>query len=299
MPAGLSKSIPNPVRQLLGRGKHYLQRLGRWAVILVQLRGNSWRDQAKLLASAVAAPVTSLSELGRWQDPVMLFDANVRVSGIGCFQVRRRSDDLWHVLPWREQGVHRALREILRPGDVFVDAGANIGIYTLLVSQLVGPAGRVIAIEMMPDTAAILRRHVEENGCGNVEIVERALSDGALASVTAKVVPGKYGQASIAENAGGQSGVREQEVEVEAITLDQVCNGIEQIHLMKMDLEGAELQALAGATATIERTGCVIYESHTHADALANWFELAGFAISRKLGKDRLAERLYPSSSSR
>lgn len=297
MPAGLRKSIPHPIRQLLGRVKHYVQRLGRWAAILLQLRGNSWRDQLKLMASAVAAPVTSLSGLGRWQDPVMLFDANVRVSGIGCFQVRRQSDDLWHVLPWREQGVHRALREILSPGDVFVDAGANIGIYTLLASRLVGPGGRVIAIEMMPDTAAILRRHVEGNGCGNVEIIEKALSDGAVASVTARVVPGKYGQASIANTAGGGPDVAEREVA--AVPLDQVCHGIEHIRLIKMDLEGAEVQALAGARATIERTGCVIYESHTDADELATWFESVGFAVSRKLGKDRLAERRYPSRSSR
>lgn len=297
MLALLRKVIPRPVRQILGRVKHYVQRLWRWVVILNQVRGNTWRDHVKLLASAAAAPLTSLSELGSWQDPVLLFNAHVRVSGIGCFEVRRRSDDLWHVLPWREQGVFRALKEILRPGDLFVDAGANIGIYTLLASRLVGPTGRVIAIEMMPDTAAILRRHVQENGCGNVEIVEKALSDGALASVTARVVPGKYGQASIAKSANGQAGVGEQEVE--AVTLDQACRCIEHIRLMKMDLEGAELQALAGARATIERTDCVIYESHTDADALANWFELAGFTISRKLGKDRLAERHYPSNSSR
>lgn len=283
-------SLPDRLRKPIGGLLRYSQRLGRWAIILGQVRGASWRDQVRLLASAAAAPITSLSGLARWQDPLMLFDANVRVKGIGRFHVRRRSDDLWHVLPWREQGIHQVLNQILRPGDLFVDAGANIGIYTLLASRLVGSTGKVIAIEMMPDTAAILRRHVVENGCSNVEIVEKALSDGSKANVTARVPPGKFGQASIADEVAEQLDLEEQEVE--AITLDQACGEIEHIRLMKLDLEGAELNALAGGRSTLERTEWVIYESHTSSNELAALFDKAGFRVVRSFGKDRLAQRL-------
>jgi FkbM family methyltransferase len=58
---------------------------------------------------------------------------------------------------------------------------------------LVGPTGRVLAIEMMPATADILRQHVATNDCTNVELVEKALSDRAGDTIMAKVPAGKHG----------------------------------------------------------------------------------------------------------
>jgi FkbM family methyltransferase len=281
--------ITRYARKLVGATIRYLQRLGRWPIILVQVRGANWLDELKLLASAAAAPGNSLRGLSTWQDPILLFDAIVRVGDIGTFHARRRSDDLWHVLPWRERGIHRALRRMLRPGDVFIDAGANIGIYTLLASRLVGPAGRVLAIEMMPDTAAILRRHISENGCDNVEVIEKALSDCAGEIAVARVAPGKFGQASITKSKHGEEVFDEREVQT--TTLDNLCHGLDQIRLIKLDLEGAELQALGGSRLVMGRTESVIYESHTSRDELAQTFEHAGFRVSRRLGKDQLAER--------
>jgi FkbM family methyltransferase len=284
------RRLPRPFRALLRGVLHYLQRLGRWIIILRQIRGAGWRDELRLLASALAAPATALRGLTGWQDPILLFDARVVLKDVGTFEVRRLTDDLWHVLPWREHGIFRAMRTLLRPGDILVDAGANIGVYTLLASRLVGPAGRVIAIEMMPDTAAILRRHVRENGCGNVEIVERALSDRTDDIVVARVPAGRHGQASIAlrETPGAQVAHRE----VRTITLDDACRGIDRIRLMKLDLEGAELGALAGGRSALTRTELVIFESHTAGSALTALFEKAGFDASQSLGKDRLARRL-------
>ena len=243
----------------------------------------------KLFASAAAAPVLALRGLSTWQDPVLLFDACIRVPGIGRFDVRRHTDDLWHILPSREQGIHDALKGLLRPGDVFVDAGANVGFYTLLASRLVGPTGRVLAVEMMPATAAILRQHVAINGCTNVEIVEKALSDRPGETIMARVPAGKHGQATVADFAHAYDSFEEHEVGT--ATLDEVCRGRKRIALLKLDLEGAELQALAGARAMLQRTDRVIYESHTSSDDLAHAFEQAGFKVVARLGKDRLAQR--------
>ena len=273
----------------MGAGWRYAQRLERWAVILRQLRGCTWRDQMKLLASAAAAPVLALRDLSSWQDPVLLFDACIRAPRIGRFHVRRHTDDLWHVLPSREQGIHDALERLLRPGDVFVDAGANVGFYTLLASRLVGPTGRVLAIEMMPATADILRQHVAINDCTNVELVEKALSDRTGDTIMAKVPAGKHGQATVADFAHAYDSFEEHEVQT--TTLDEVCGGRDRIALLKLDLEGAELHALAGARSTLERTDRVIYESHTSSDDLARAFEQAGFKVVARLGKDRLAQR--------
>lgn len=285
----LRDRLPHSVRKMLGAGWRYAQRLGRWAAIVRELRGCTWRDQMKLLASAAAAPVLALRDLWSWQDPVLLFDACIRVPRIGRFHVRRNTDDLWHILPSREQGIHDALGRLLRPGDVFVDAGANVGFYTLLASRLVGPTGRVLAIEMMPATAAILRQHVAINDCTNVEIVEKALSDRAGETIMARVPAGKHGQATVADFAHAYDTFEEHEVET--TTLDEVCGGRDRIALLKLDLEGAELQATAGARSTLERTDRVIYESHTSSDDLARAFEKAGFKVVARLGKDRLAQR--------
>ena len=285
----LRESLPRPARKLIGAILQYGRRVGRWAVILGQVRGASWRDELILLASATAAPFSAIRRLSRWQDPILLFDAVVEVGGVGTFHLRRHSDDLWHVLPWRERGIHAALRHCLGPGDLFVDAGANIGVYTVLASRLVGPAGRVLAIEMMPDTAAILRLHLETNGCSNVEIVENALSDRSGKTLTARVPAGKYGQASITVAPADAAGLEERRVRT--ITLDEACGQYGRIRLLKLDLEGAELQALAGGRSVLDRTDKVVYEAHTAEGELAELFEQAGFRISHRLGKDRLVER--------
>jgi len=70
-----------------------------------------------------------------------------------------------------------AWKEILRPGDLFLDVGANIGLYTLAFSRAVGPNGRVIAAEPDPDNLALLKRNLHTNGCHNVTVIEEALGD--------------------------------------------------------------------------------------------------------------------------
>lgn len=251
--------LPVPLRKFLRACLHYVQRNLRWLVVLWQVRGATARDQMVLLLSACMAPVMSLRELHRWQDPVLLSDATVDVSGIGRFSLRAHTDDLWHVLPWREQSIADAMRSMLSPGDVFIDAGANIGIYTVLASRLVGSAGLVICIEMMPDTADRLELHIRMNGLQNVKVFRRALSDVSGQMVRASVQEGKYGQATIA--ADSERFGLGRAIDVETITLDDVTRDIDRIRLMKIDVEGAELTALRGAAQLLQKLQALIYES--------------------------------------
>ena len=69
------------------------------------------------------------------------------------------------------------LRATLKPGDTFVDVGANVGYFTLLASDLVGPTGRVVAVEPSAATRRLLERNVSSNHVANVRIVEAAVSD--------------------------------------------------------------------------------------------------------------------------
>src|ERR1700757_2532255 len=69
------------------------------------------------------------------------------------------------------------LERVLSPGRVFVDAGANFGIYTLFASKIVGEAGRVISFEPSTRVFPVLRRNITLNGCKNVSAVPIALTD--------------------------------------------------------------------------------------------------------------------------
>src|SRR5262249_20876384 len=69
------------------------------------------------------------------------------------------------------------LNRFLRPGDIFIDVGANIGLYTLIAAARVGPSGRVVALEPTTTTFARLMDNVQLNKFSNVNCVNLALSD--------------------------------------------------------------------------------------------------------------------------
>ena len=71
--------------------------------------------------------------------------------------------------------VQKILAERLRPGMVFYDLGANIGLFTLLAARLVGDSGKVFSFEPDPENAARLRRNIQRNGFTNVTVVESGI----------------------------------------------------------------------------------------------------------------------------
>ena len=82
--------------------------------------------------------------------------------------------------------VSAALREQLAAGATFVDIGANIGWFSLLAASVVGPAGRVIAIEPNPNNVALLQHSAKDNSFDNIEVLPVAIADraGAVALET-------------------------------------------------------------------------------------------------------------------
>lgn len=281
----LRRVLPEPLTVPLKRGDNYVRRLRFWAAIARDVRGVSAADRAALRRSLLAAPATCARGLDRWTDPLLLADAEVEVRGVGRFRLRARTDDLWHVAPAREVAVIGAIRERLKAGDTFVDAGANIGFYTVMAAHIVGPSGRVVAFEMMPDTAAVLRRHVELNGLANVTIVERALADVADETVEAHVEEGKFGQASISAGKPGRL------ISVRTTTLDEVLGETGEIAVLKMDIEGAEAPALRGADKTLERIGHVVFESWGENTVVDDLLTARGFALRDLGGLNRIASR--------
>jgi FkbM family methyltransferase len=124
-----------------------------------------------------------------------------------------------------------------RPGDSVVDAGANVGLFTMLLSRLVGPTGFVHAFEPHPDTAARLDRNVALNRTTNVLVHEMALWDTRLDLTLYTCF--EPGLASLRPY-DGWTGSRTVRTE----RLDRILNHAPR--LIKMDIEGSELTALKG-----------------------------------------------------
>lgn len=140
----------------------------------------------------------------------------------------------------------RIMQSLLEPGDVLIDGGANIGLFTVLAAARVGPNGRVIACEPSPTTMALLRANVQRNGFDWVEPREVALA-ATPGRLHMHVFDPGSGFSSFAPAIGGS------QVEVEVSTLDEMAGDVlERLKLVKLDVEGAELRALRGATGLLE-----------------------------------------------
>ncbi|WP_118864985.1 FkbM family methyltransferase [Sphingomonas gilva] len=295
MDLSLRGLVPKPVRRLIGRlpapaktvihaPRLYVRRLWQWAFVAIETKPVGKGSAGRWLASIAASPLTSAGGLNGWKRPMLSWNATLRAKGIGVFFVRADSDDLYHILPSRERHVLEIIRRSLSKGDVFVDAGANNGVFTVLAAHLVGESGRVVAIEMIPSTASCLRRNVALNDLDNVEVVERALADTAGRIVSAIVPTRLFGSASIAHRDG--AGER---IDVTTTTLDEATAGIETINLLKIDLEGAERLAMAGAAATIDKCRGIIFEAKE--DDISDILIQRGFTIDVLDRNNRIAVR--------
>lgn len=277
---------PGLVRKLVRMAENYVHRLRAWAQLRHELMAGNPESRAVLRRSLALAPLTSLARLDSYQGPRFIKDVEVEVAGVGRFAVRAGTDDILHVMTSREPHVRRVIEERLPKGGTFVDAGANIGFYSVLAARLVGPEGRVFAFEMMPDTAEILRHHAQINAAGWIEVVENALSERNGEIVTASVEPGKHGQASIVSSASAEGRVA---VEVATVTLDTALADAGRIDVLKMDLEGAEHLALLGARQVLARTGCVVFESNDEDQRVFDLLRQHGFAVERLIAHDFIA----------
>jgi len=148
-----------------------------------------------------------------------------------------------------EQPVKRLIESNLAPGDVFLDVGANIGFFSLIASRIVGPSGEVHSFEPLPDAAALLRRTVDGNALTNVVVIEAAV--GAQAGDATMAVMKDSAYSHVVEWATGVDAGHGSwhAVAVRTISLDQyVAQALAgPPRLVKMDIEGAEMEALKGA----------------------------------------------------
>lgn len=152
-----------------------------------------------------------------------------------------------------EPHVVAAMRRLLKPGRVFVDVGASIGYLSLVAARAVGSAGKVICFEPDPYNCKLLYLSAKANEFANVEIYPLAIADRSRNVIFDSM----QGNGVISEFDVNLASTPMRFV-VRALPLDWVLRDEESIHILKMDVEGAEYMVLRGATETLKQHRPVI-----------------------------------------
>jgi FkbM family methyltransferase len=136
------------------------------------------------------------------------------------------------------------VQRLLRPGDVFLDIGANIGWYTLIAATIVGPTGRVHAFEPSHENFALLRRNVAHNRLRNVVLKNAAVAD-VSGRGTLFLSPDNLGDHRLYQSA------QERPAEpVQTVSLaDYFSKRSDKVRLIKLDTQGSEARIFAGMPA--------------------------------------------------
>ena len=158
--------------------------------------------------------------------------------------------------------IEQITKELL-PGGVFVDIGANCGLFTVFGARKVGAAGRVIAIEPLPQMLERLNFNIGANGFANVTVVGSAVG-AEIGSVTIHVGKEQFGHSSVRAIEGYEA------LEVPVTPLLGICRqaGVSRIDALKIDIEGYEDRALVPFINTAPRSlwPARIFMETDHAD---------------------------------
>jgi FkbM family methyltransferase len=149
------------------------------------------------------------------------------------------------------------LGDVLRPGMVFIDGGANDGLYSLFAARRVGPRGTVVAVEPSRREYNRLLANVRLNGLETVIAVQAALGATPGDATLAIAELGHEGQNTIGSGVSNPN-VRtasHEHVRVRVQTLDELVadQRLARVDVVKLDVEGSEVHALEGARHVIER----------------------------------------------
>jgi FkbM family methyltransferase len=175
-----------------------------------------------------------LNHAALWQQKIKVWDNTVRAASLDrlVFLLLHRAG-----MMGKEEA--ELLKKLIRPGMRILDVGANIGLYTLLLSRLTGRAGSVFAFEPEPSLFSTLCENLEGNGVGNVTPFQCAAGD-ANGRATFQRATFNSG-----DNRLGAAKSTGQNIEVEVARLDKMVP-VQTVDFIKLDVQGHELAALNG-----------------------------------------------------
>lgn len=156
----------------------------------------------------------------------------------------------FHLLAYRRYEVLETalVRRIVRAGDFAVDAGANIGYFSVLLGELVGCAGRVLAVEPEPNNARLLRKNVKLRGLTDIVFVaQAAIGDTVCTATLYKSLSGNQGDHRMYAGGRERDGrAKDETMDVSMTTMDTLVLGWSRVDFIKMDIQGFEPSAIRG-----------------------------------------------------
>ena len=181
------------------------------------------------------------------------------------------------IILW-ERPIQFWAEKILRRGDDVLDVGVNVGGVAIAFSRLVGEEGRVIGFEANPKLIPSIKADLRANHANNVHLVEAAAYSQSGLELKFALDPSFYASAStliITED------MQAEIITVKTRTLDDVCAEYNvKPRLIKLDIEGAELEALKGATATLDAyQPYIIFESIPDNPDLFSFLAARGYSF--------------------
>ncbi len=200
--------------------------------------------------------------------------------------------DYW--LGTYEPELQAAIRDLVEPGWVAYDVGANIGYITLMLAQAVGNGGEVISFEALPSNIERLLKNVGMNSLAqNIRVIHAAVG---ADSGPVKFLMGPSGAMGKAQGSAGRMKGHVNAIEVPGYSLDNFVyrEGNRAPNIVKMDIEGGEVLALPGMKRLLnEARPLVFLELHGPEAAKIAWesFENAAYQIARM-------QSTYPSVTS-
>lgn len=144
-----------------------------------------------------------------------------------------------------EQVEIELMATILKPGDLFLDIGANVGYYSFKAAQFIGANGQVHAFEPVSSNVERFRSAIQRNGIDNIFVNQLAVGE-VNGTVTLHLSENSHGNSGWASMV--PSDKRPVNKEVRQVTIDHYIQGegIKSVRLIKIDIEGAEPEAIAG-----------------------------------------------------
>lgn len=223
-------------------------------------RGIGWQVRKRIIPKPVDVPYEGLT--------------------LRCYPDSNSASNVFYFTPRYDWDEMAFLERYLRPGDGFLDIGANIGTYSLLAASLIGPTGRIEAFEPLPDAAARVQENFDLNHLHQATLHQVAVSDEAGEvgfldfDVSSSIAhdPERFGPATIT--------VRQERI-------DALVEG-PGFMAAKLDVEGVELQALRGAQALIDAKNPPVWQIEllehqlkkfgTSIDEVVGWLADAGYS---------------------
>lgn len=146
----------------------------------------------------------------------------------------------------KERHEIRLLKGLIKKGDVVIDAGANVGFYTLKFSELVGETGMVYAFEPDPFNFSVLQKRCQKKL--NIKVVQAALSD------STGEIDFFLSEDLNVDHVAYDNGEKRKKITVKSFALDDYLkgNGIDKVNFIKTDLQGYDPVAIRGMRKTLQ-----------------------------------------------